>query len=280
VKDSQNYESVATSNVAQMYDEAGEMFADNLGGNLHAGFWQDIEDHATINTATTRLTDMVIDRIRPTAGEHVLDIGCGNGAPALRLAARYEVRVTGITVSHRQVDEAGTHARRFGVADRIKFTHADAMNPSFPDSHFDAAFAIESLAHMSDPERALGHVARALQPNGRLVIADLLLRPPVFGADRTAVDAMCETFLVPELRTKTQYMEMLQNSGFQVDEFTDVSDNVRRTYAIEAANMETQDSSTGSYQSPEQLSRTAGVLRNFGNVAGAGFAFIVARRVA
>ncbi|MCW3473129.1 SAM-dependent methyltransferase [Limobrevibacterium gyesilva] len=55
----------------------------------------------------------------------VLDIGCGWGGMALTLARDYGARVTGITLSTEQLDEARARASAEGLADRVTFELLD-----------------------------------------------------------------------------------------------------------------------------------------------------------
>jgi cyclopropane-fatty-acyl-phospholipid synthase len=56
---------------------------------------------------------------------HVLDIGCGWGGLAITLAQDFGARVTAITLSIEQLEEAKTRARAAGLADRITFKLED-----------------------------------------------------------------------------------------------------------------------------------------------------------
>jgi len=65
-----------------------------------------------------------------TAGDSVLDLGCGVGAAALCLAARVPgCRVTGIEVQRELVRLAGENAARNGVADRVTIMSGDIGHP-------------------------------------------------------------------------------------------------------------------------------------------------------
>jgi cyclopropane-fatty-acyl-phospholipid synthase len=59
------------------------------------------------------------------AGQHVLEIGCGWGGFALEAARRYGCRVTGITLSQRQLELARRRVAEAGLADRIELRLQD-----------------------------------------------------------------------------------------------------------------------------------------------------------
>lgn len=100
--------------VGSMYDKMTDLITPTLGENVHFGYWHDDEDDASCGEAADRITDVIADRVMLTPAKPVLDVGCGR--PAVRVATRYQVRVTGITVSEHRVLLAQ-------MADMAGFTH-------------------------------------------------------------------------------------------------------------------------------------------------------------
>ena len=78
-------------------------------------------------TATRRLdealqahTDLVAGSRASTAPRRVLDVGCGLGAPALRMARRYGCNVTGVNISREQVRQGNELIAEQGLSDRVE----------------------------------------------------------------------------------------------------------------------------------------------------------------
>lgn len=225
-----------TQKVAELYNRLTEFIVAAYDGNIHFGYWDDPAIPLTLMQATDAMTDQVIDRLEVAAGDQLLDIGCGTGNPALRIASRTDVTVTGITVSEQQVRIANKAAADADLSDKLTFRLADAYNLPFTDAAFDAALALESLCHMSDRPQALREAARVLKPGGHLVIADLGLRSPVqAGNDAIAAEAFCTACQLTSVEIIGQYHNLITGAGFRVQELTDVSDHVRPTYEIAAA---------------------------------------------
>ncbi|MGW4273247.1 methyltransferase domain-containing protein [Streptomyces seoulensis] len=222
------------SDVAHFYNGSGKVrvagrIRDRWGGNLHNGYWHDADDDAPPEVATDRLTDLMIERLAPRPGQRVLDIGCGIGKPAARLLRAHPVDVVGITISERQVEQARAGAAEAGLADRATFEYADAMRMPFPDDSFDGAWALESMFHIPDRDRALAETARVLRPDSRLAIADFVLRTPISEAGMQAVQRICETFGVHSISPVDEYLAQLSSHGFTDVDVLDISDNVART---------------------------------------------------
>jgi ubiquinone/menaquinone biosynthesis C-methylase UbiE len=119
------------------------------------------------------------------------------------------------------VDRANERAHTAGLADRVRFEHADALALPFPKASFDAILALESIIHM-DRRLALAEMARVLAPGGRLVLSDLT-RPHT--ADPESGPAPVITSLV----RLADYPALVAGAGLVLDELTDVSEYTRNT---------------------------------------------------
>ncbi|NYH77280.1 27-O-demethylrifamycin SV methyltransferase [Actinopolyspora biskrensis] len=210
-----------------MYDDHTDPFARVWGANLHFGYWESGVADAPIAEATERMTDELLARMSCSPGEHVLDVGCGVGVPALRLARTRHVRVTGISTSAPQVAQASARAEEAGLSDEVVFHCGDAMELDFTDDAFDAAWALESLHHMSDRVRALRELRRVVRPGGSLAVADFILTGPVHGPDRHTVEAFREGGGAHSLGTIEDYVADLRQAGLDVIEALDVSTQAR-----------------------------------------------------
>ncbi len=109
--------------------------------------------------------------VRP--GERVLDLACGQGSFARRLAEGGAM-VWGIDASPRLIGAANARAgdaTTFLVADA---TRLDALPPdALPGEGFDGAVCVMALMNLDPLDRAIGCVARRLKPGGRFVCAVL-----------------------------------------------------------------------------------------------------------
>lgn len=238
-------EQSSTSNadaVGKLYDrfaaESRDLWPDEaevgnfgFGEHLHFGYWETPDEDAPLDVAALRLTDMVIDRLRVDEAHHVLDVGCGIGGPALRTARRTGARVTGITVSEAQIDQAKALAQDVDLAGRLEFRLADALNLPFPDGSFDAVFALESMMHMPDRRQVLGEISRVLRPGGRLVLTDFFERAPIPEVHRPFVDLLRESSLLTTVPVD-EYPGMLRDAGMLFEEIRDISDHTTRNTFI------------------------------------------------
>ncbi|MFI6097321.1 methyltransferase domain-containing protein [Lentzea sp. NPDC051213] len=220
----------SAADVGDFYDQLTDAITEPGAGNIHFGYWHDDADQADFPRACEQMTEQLVTRLGPTAGQHVLDIGCGVGVPALKLAAEHDVRVTGISISERQIGQAQERAAAAGLADRASFQFADAMRLPFEDGSFDAAWAVESLLHMPDRLTVLREAARVLRPGGRFALSDIYLRrPPETEQARTTLADFCRAGSVNSLVSAEEYRAVVEEAGLRVLDVTDVTAHVRNS---------------------------------------------------
>jgi SAM-dependent methyltransferase len=110
-------------------------------------------------------TAFVVAHCAPGTG---LDVGCGTGALAGRLAAA-GYRMTGIDPSAGML--AILRARRPAVA----AVQGSGTALPFPDAGFDVTLSVATLHHIADPgdvRRTLAEMVRVTRPGGRIVVWD------------------------------------------------------------------------------------------------------------
>lgn len=216
--------------VGALYDRYTGLVDATVGENLHFGYWDTHDSEVPLAAAANRLTDLMADRLQINSGDRVLDVGCGVGGPGVRIARRTGAQLTGISVSRQQIARANARAASAGLADRVEFRHANAMELPFAEESFDAAIALESIIHMPDREKVLGQIARTLRPGGRLVLTDFFERGPIPEAKRPAVNRYLRDFLMT-LADFEDYPAMVRQSGLRLVELLDITEqSCRQTF--------------------------------------------------
>jgi 27-O-demethylrifamycin SV methyltransferase len=158
---------------AAHYDRVTEGWGLLLGDELHYGVFE--HEDEPLPQATGRLTSLMIEAARFEPGQRVLDVGCGSGAPARRLAVEHGVEVVGITTSEVGVATARAAAQEAGL-DAVSFEQRDGTDNGFPDNSFDRVWVLESSHLMPDRAALVRECARVLRPGGRMVLCDIVRR--------------------------------------------------------------------------------------------------------
>lgn len=157
---------------SETYDRVTAAWLMLLGEEFHYGVFNTGDE--PLDVATAELTARMAEGAQFAAGLSVLDVGCGTGAPAITMAGRHGVKVTGITTSAVGVAAATKRAEADGLTDVVHFEQRDGTDNGFPDESFDRVWALESSHLMRARERLISECARVLKPGGRLVLCDLI----------------------------------------------------------------------------------------------------------
>ena len=162
------------SSLHQSFQPTGQSF------DTEATFtWLDRMDG---NPLIQQVKRQMLDACPVREGDHVLDVGCGLGHEARRLAERVgpQGRVVGIDANPVMITEA--RQRTEGLHLPIAFEIGDAHHMDLPDNTFDLCRTERVLRYLTSPETAVGEMARVAHPGGSVLAFD-------FDSDQTIVDA-------------------------------------------------------------------------------------------
>lgn len=119
------------------------------------------------------VADNAVRRLRDVPTQRswsYLDVGCGNGAAALRVADTFGMHVVGVDIDPQQIALA-----RRALRDRadVLFMSADATCLPFDDGRFDIVATNKTTHHVPRWSSAIAEMRRVLKSKGYLVYADL-----------------------------------------------------------------------------------------------------------
>lgn len=132
------------SSVARRYDVMNDL----MSGGMHR-LWK----------------DRFVARVKPRAGEHILDMAGGTGDVAFRMAARGAK----VTVADINTDMLEVGRERAGKRDLagLSWKVENAEQLSFGDAAFDAYTIVFGIRNVTDIPAALGEAHRVLRRGGR-----------------------------------------------------------------------------------------------------------------
>jgi SAM-dependent methyltransferase len=148
-------------------------------------FWADNAD--LFDAGVSRYMQTFLDAVAIEPTMHVLDVGCGNGLTT-REAARRAASATGVDLSARMLDLARRRASDAGLSN-ISFVQADVQVADLGEARYDRVISRNGVMFFGDPVAAFANLARALKPDGRMVLLvwQAVAENPAFPAFREAV---------------------------------------------------------------------------------------------
>jgi ubiquinone/menaquinone biosynthesis C-methylase UbiE len=149
---------------------------------------------------------------------NVVDLGCGPGDIAIRLArAAANARITGVDGSAAMLAIAHAALRSAGFQSRVSFLEGRIPEVALPAASFDLVLCKDMLHHLPDPQALWSEVRRLGRPGAAVCVMDLC-RPATAAAAHAIVErvsgdehpllktdfynSLCAAFTVQEVRAQ------------------------------------------------------------------------------
>lgn len=128
-----------------------------------------VELQAELDDQIAGLGERALAELAPTAGERILDVGCGCGQTTLELAHRVGAsgQVIGVDVSLPMLSVARARAARLGLSN-LDLRLLDAQEENLADLDVDAAYSRFGVMFFAEPVKAFQNLRSALRVGGRI----------------------------------------------------------------------------------------------------------------
>lgn len=169
-----------------------------------------------LEDAQARKVDAALDRLGLSAGQQLLEIGCGWGALGARAIERHGVAYTGLTLSEEQAAWARPLVAPHGVIALRDYRDESGT--------YDAIASIEMVEAVGQaywPDY-LETVARRLKPGGRAAIQYIAIDDELFEAYSTNADFI-QTYIFPGgcLISVSRFRALAEQAGLEWQDQTD-----------------------------------------------------------
>jgi len=161
-----------------------------------------------------------------SAGQRLLDVACGAGGPALRIAGVSGCAVAGVDIHEAAVETAQVLAKERGLSARAEFCAADAgRGLPFPNASFDVIMCIDAINHFPHRSKMLAEWTRLLKPGGRVLFTDpIIMTGPLTNFEITLRTSAGFYLVVPR-----GYDELaIAEAGLQLLLAQDVTENMAK----------------------------------------------------
>lgn len=194
--------------------------------SLHHGYWD-----YTVNSfsdSLLRMNAVLAGKAAIQKNMHVLDAGCGIGGSSVWLAKNIGCRVTGITLSQKQAEQAQALAQRFGLTHLLTFQVADYCHTHFENESFDVVWAIESVCYAESKAEFAKEAFRVLKPKGTFIMADAMVEA-FENNQHTTIRTLLDGMLVNYLETPENWTQFCAEAGFKISCLDNISSYAQKT---------------------------------------------------
>lgn len=184
------------------------------------------EDIGQTSWITTDEYDRFCGWLNLSAGDHVLEIASGSGGPALYLANKFKLRITGLDINEEGIKTANQRALDAKIADtQFQLANVDERLP-FNDETFDAIMCMDSMNHFRNRLGVLQEWYRVLKAGQRILFTDpVVMTGPVSNEELAARSNIGFFLFVPLEVTKN----LIKEAGFRLIRCEDVTGNIELT---------------------------------------------------
>lgn len=225
-----NSRAQARRNIAAHYDLGNDFYRQWLDPTMSysSALWQGIAPDASLEEAQANKVDRLADRLNLAPGADVLEIGCGWGFLAQRLAGTRGANVTGISLSDEQLDWARAGAGLSGVT----YRHQDYRDV---EGQYDAIASVEMVEAVGREywPSYFDCLARCLKPGGRAALQYITIRDDLFPAYAASADFI-QAYVFPGglLVSEREFARLAAERGLTWQDRTDFGPDYARTLRL------------------------------------------------
>ncbi len=187
---------------------------ENAGKNINALTRDDIASFDEFHFGGRAETRTLARLAQLEKGMQVLDVGSGVGGAARTLAGEFGCQVTGLDLTEAYCRTSEMLTNRVGLGDRVTFHQGSALDMSFEDGSFDAAWLQHVSMNIEDKKQLFGEIQRVVRSGGRLALHEIMEGPasnvqyPVFWASNESISFLEQPDEIRELLAESGYVEV------------------------------------------------------------------------
>ncbi|MDN0200890.1 class I SAM-dependent methyltransferase [Streptomyces sp. S.PNR 29] len=225
--------------ISHHYDVGNDFYELVLGPSMvySCAYWPSPD--STLEAAQHDKLELVCRKLALTAGQRLLDVGCGWGTMAIHAAREHGANVVGITLSQEQAAYARKRVADEGLTDKVEIRVQDYRDVA--DGPYDAISSIGMAEHVG-AERYLDYATdlhSLLRPGGRLLNHQIARRPQ---RDESTyhIDEFIDAYVFPdgELAPLGTTVTQLERAGFEVRDVESIREHYALTLRRWVANLE------------------------------------------
>ena len=219
-------------NIAKHYDLGNEFFSIWLDDTLtYSGAIFD-EKTSELYEAQNNKYQKLIDLIKPSCGQKVLEIGCGWGGFAEYLGKKYDVKLDCITISKKQFEYAKERIHKCGLNEKVNIEIKDYRDLK---DKYNSIASIEMIEAVGKDylENYFKTIKYNLSDDGKAAIQAITIDDSLFDRYKNKQDFI-QKYIFPGgfLPNKNSINKYVSDNGLTVNSYVSYADHYANTLAI------------------------------------------------
>ena len=227
-----NTKNRSKENIAKHYDLGNEFFSLWLDKTLTYSSAIFDEKNKDLSDAQNNKYQKLIDLIKPSSGDKVLEIGCGWGGFAEYLGKKYDVKLDCITISKKQFEYAKERIHKCGLNEKVNIEIKDYRDLR---DKYNSIASIEMIEAVGQNylESYFKTIKDNLSNNGKAAIQAITIDDTLFDRYKNKEDFI-QKYIFPGgfLPNKNSINRYVSDNGLTIESYTSYANHYSNTLAI------------------------------------------------
>ncbi len=227
-----NTKSRSKENISKHYDLGNEFFSLWLDKTLTYSSAIFDEQNKDLSDAQNNKYQKLIDLIKPSSGDKVLEIGCGWGGFAEYIGKKYDVKLDCITISKNQFEYAKKRIHKCGLNEKVNIEIKDYRDLK---NKYNSIASIEMIEAVGQNylESYFKTIKKNLSHNGSAGIQAITIDDTLFDRYKNKQDFI-QKYIFPGgfLPNKGSIDKYVSDNGLTIKSYESYADHYSNTLAI------------------------------------------------
>ena len=227
-----NTKNRSKENIAKHYDLGNEFFSLWLDKTLTYSSAIFDEKNKDLSDAQNNKYQKLIDLIKPSNGDKILEIGCGWGGFAEYLGKKYDVKLDCITISKKQFEYAKERIHRCGLNEKVNVEIKDYRELK---DKYNSIASIEMIEAVGKNylESYFKTIKNNLSNNGKAAIQAITIDDALFDRYKYKEDFI-QKYIFPGgfLPNKNSINKYVSDNGLTIKSYESYADHYSNTLSI------------------------------------------------
>ena len=219
-------------NIAKHYDLGNEFFSLWLDKTLTYSSAIFDETNKDLSDAQNNKYQKLINLIKPSSGDKVLEIGCGWGGFAEYLGKKYDVKLDCITISKKQFEYAKERIHRCGLNEKVNIEIKDYRDLN---DKYNSIASIEMIEAVGQNylESYFTTIKNNLSKNGKAAIQAITIDDALFDRYKNKEDFI-QKYIFPGgfLPNKNSINKYVSDNGLTIKSYESYADHYSNTLSL------------------------------------------------